>query len=74
LFKKKKRGRENKIVKKVVKISYKDLYDGVHPNDNLRNKWFYFMCLSINNSFQFVNEEQDDSDSDSDHSWDFKRV
>ena len=27
--------------------SYKDLYDGVHPSDPLSEKWFSFLCRSV---------------------------
>lgn len=73
ICKRKKSGRNKNIVKKIVKLSFNHLYDGVHPDTELSNKWFHFMCLSLPSS---VNSNVFIEDNDSNQelgSWDFKR-
>lgn len=56
-------------------MSFKHLYDGVHPDTELSKKWFHFMCLSLSisvNSNANVFIKDNDSDQES-GSWDFKR-
>lgn len=75
ICKRKKSGRNKNMSKKIVKLSFKHLYDGVHPDSELSDKWFHFMCLSLSssvNSNANVLIEDNDSDQES-GSWDFKR-
>lgn len=37
-------GRRKKYKKRVVNFNYEDLYDGVHPNTALKQKWFKLFC------------------------------
>ena len=65
--------------------SYKDLYDGVHPSDQLSEKWFSFLCRSIESELKECPEEPLSSSSSSESSaedsdcdtqpdtWDYKR-
>ena len=69
--KSKKRGRNGQIKKKIQTVSYKNLYDGVHANQILKDKWFYYLFQSIEKDN--TENKIDDSDSDCENTWDFKR-
>lgn len=83
--KQKLRGRNKKI--KVLKSTpcYNDLYDGVHPNVQLSEKWFRFLCTSIESDLKEFNQKtlpvsiesessEEDSDCETPDSWDYKRL
>lgn len=65
----------NCLQKKCKKLSFKHLYDGVHPDSESSDKWFHFMCLSLPSSVNSnANVLIEDTDSDQESgSWDFKR-
>lgn len=50
ICKRKKSGRIINMSTKNCKIVFKHLYDGVHPDSELSDKWFHFMCLSLSSS------------------------
>jgi hypothetical protein len=68
--------RRKNTTKKIIKIKYQHLYDGVHPDQYLSDKWFGYLCWSV---IQDVCEhtspdtESSDSDTENDRTWDFKR-
>ena len=64
------RGRNSQNKKKIQKFNFNHLYDGVHADQYLKTKWYYFLCLSI---FQDLTMSCQASDSEDDRSWDFKR-
>lgn len=68
--KKRKRGRNNNNTKISQCFSYSDLYDGVHANSQLKNKWFYFLVKSTDKS---VFKSDTDSEEEEENTWDFKR-
>lgn len=64
---------------------YNDLYDGVHPNVQLSEKWFRFLCTSIESDLKEFHQEplaaspesessEEDSDYETPGSWDYKRL
>ena len=64
--------------KKVKKTGfvYTRLFDGIHPDEKLKAKWFNLLVKTMKtespqNPLSSSESEQDDSDEDS---WDFKRV
>ena len=65
------RGKNGKLSKKCKVTTYTDLYDGVHANAGLKDKWFHFLVKSIETS---LSPHHTDSDSEPEtSSWDFKR-
>lgn len=72
LFKQKKRGHDGSKKVTHVSMNYKMLYDGVHPNMELSNKWYHFLCKSVELDLQDIEDSSTDSEDDS-QSWDFKR-
>lgn len=55
-------------------MSNKLLYDGKHPNKELSNKWYTFMCHSILKDILKLENDIDSQSSDEEDSWDFKRA
>jgi hypothetical protein len=70
----KKRGRDGKNIKKVLKFIYTDMYDGVHASESLKSKWFSVLCRSAlaDMADHSASESSTDDDEDS-GKWDFKR-
>ena len=72
-----KRGRHGQNRKKVSKFVHKHLYDGIHPDSYLAEKWYRVLCNSIGNEFndlQDVIPQVSSSDGENDiDTWDFKR-
>lgn len=63
----------------ILKFTYAHMYDGVHPDDYLRDKWFKIFCQSIINDFSSLHESVSFTESSSDEddeseiqTWDFK--
>ena len=55
--KQKRKGRSKKVKVTITTPSYKDLYDGVHPSDQPSEKWFSFLCRSIESDLKECPEE-----------------
>ena len=70
----KKRGTCGQKRKKIVKFVYDKLDNGVHPNFNLKQKWFSVLCNSVHEFFTSFNDQDSDiSEDEESESWDFKR-
>ena len=61
-------GIQNELTRKLTKYSFKKFYDGVHPNDYLKNKWFSMICDTL-----FVLDDIHSASDSDDDTWDFKR-
>ena len=62
------------VIRRNLKFTYAHMYDGVHPDDYLRDKWFKILCQSIINDLSSLHESSSDEDDESEiQTWDFKR-
>lgn len=69
------RGKSGKNTKKIVKYVFNNLYDGVHPNAFLKEKWFNVLLYSTSEFVCSMSVDiESDTDTDITDTWDFKRV
>lgn len=70
------RGRNKQNRKQITKFTYKHLYDGIHPNILLANKWYTFLCraVTLDSTNKLSELSSSDDDQDEADSWDFKRT
>lgn len=73
-------GRSRNKFRKIIKLNYTPLYDGIHPDRSLKEKLFTAIAKSCvlyitpeGKSAPPKKQEADDSQSDQENSWDFKR-
>ena len=67
----KKRGNGGRKIRKTGYV-YSRLYDGVHPDQKLKQKWFHLICRSLMSQSQVYSSESEDDFEE--ETWDFKRA
>ena len=71
---KRKRGVHGQNTKKMQTFIYENLYDGVHPNEELSTKWYSFMLSSVLHDIINITDVYQEEESGEDDTWDFKRI
>ena len=69
----KRRGKNGKNIKKVTQSTYIHLFDGVHPDCYLQDKWYAIICHSLRSDLNPDTSSSEEEDDGQGETWDFKR-